>query len=267
MYDGELKDMYLNRVTASGEVLKVYQTGDRPILLLCSDGTHYICKYKQPGYAANKLVNELVGGAFAASWGIATPVRSLVVNDPIIWDDAGISHDPVAPLLGSRKMENVFDLGGLNCNQVEKSLRTLSQLIRIALFDLWLANEDRTCNNYNLLYDLKEKSLVSIDYGGIFNSGILNYPLYQLNASDSIISSDLFCRLKTPNLQNALSLMRVKYIRLVANCKKKVSVIIDSIPQEWNVEKTTLELKLQELFATEWINETWSNFTDLVETL
>ena len=255
----------MNIITASGEVLKVYQTGDRPILVLCSDGNHYICKYKQPGYAAYKLLNELVGGTYAKAWGIATPVTSLVVNDPIIWDDAGISHDPVAPLLGSRKMEDVFDLGEFNCNQVEVSERTLSQLLLIALFDLWIANEDRTCNNYNLLYDLKEKRLVSIDYGGIFNSGILNYPVYQLNVADSIVSSDLFCRLKVVNMQKALSGMHITYLRLVSKCKKMTPVIMDIIPQEWEVDKIALERKLHELFVAKWIEETWLNFKELVE--
>ena len=255
----------MNMIKASGEVLKVYQTGDRPILVLCSDGSHYICKYKHPGYAAYKLVNELVGGSFAKVWRIATPGTSLVVNDPIIWDDAGISHDPVAPLLGSRKMEDVFDLGEYNCNQVEASRMVLSQLFWIALFDLWLANEDRTCNNYNLLYDLRNKRLVSIDYGGIFNSGILNNPMYQLNASDSIVSSDLFYRLKSADTQRLLSGMHNMYLRVVAKCKKTVPVIIDSIPPEWDVEKTTLERKLQELFTAEWINDTWFNFKGLVD--
>lgn len=245
--------------------MKVYQTGDRPILVLCSDGYHYICKYKQPGYAAYKLVNELFGGVFAKIWEIATPTTSLVANDPIIWDDAGISHDPMAPLLGSRKMEDVFDLGEFNCKQVEVSLKTLSQLLWIALFDIWLANEDRTCNNYNLLYDLREKRLVSIDYGGIFNSGILNRPLYQLDASDSIVSSDLFSRLKAVDIQKVLSGLHISYLGIVAKCQKKAPVILDSIPQEWDVDKTMIAGKLQELFAIEWINETWFNFKDLVE--
>lgn len=255
----------MNLVAASGEVLKVYQTGDRPILVLCSDGSHYICKYKQPGYAAYKLLNELLGGVFAKAWGLATPVTSLVVNDPIIWDDSGISHDPAAPLLGSRKMEDVFDLGEFNCNQVEVSVRTLSQLLRIALFDLWLANEDRTCNNYNLLYDIREENLVSIDYGGIFNSGIMNSPIYQLDAVDSIISSDLFCRLKVADTQKVLPGMYFTYLKMVAKCKKAVSAILDGIPLEWKVDKAILEEKLQELFAPAWINETWVNFKDLVE--
>ena len=255
----------MNAVTASGEVLKVYQTGDRPILVLCSDGYHYICKYKQPGYAALKLMNELVGSVFAKAWGIDTPVTSLVVNDPIIWDDAGISHDPAAPLLGSRKMEDVFDLGEYNCNQVGVSERTLTQLLRIALFDLWLANEDRTCNNYNLLYDLRAKSLVSIDYGGIFNSGILNNPVYQLNASDSIISSDLFGRLKTAGLQKAIYGLHMTYLSLVAKSKKAVPMLLQSMPDEWKVDESALQNKLKELFELPWVNDTWLNFKELVE--
>ena len=255
----------MNTVTASGEILKVYQTGDRPILVLCSDGYHYICKYKQPGFAAQKLMNELVGGVFAKAWGIDTPVTSLVVNDPIIWDDAGISHDPVAPLLGSRKMEGVFDLGEYNCNQVEVSYRTLSQLLRIALFDLWLANEDRTCNNYNLLYDLRAGNLVSIDYGGIFNSGIMNNRVYQLNAADSIVSSDLFSRLKAAGLQRAMTGLYLTYLRLVAKCKKNVSMLLENVPDEWKVDKSAMQNKLEELFENTWVNDTWFNFKELVE--
>lgn len=255
----------MNSVTASGEVLKVYQTGDRPILVLCSDGYHYICKYKLPGDAAHRLVNELVGGVFAKAWGINTPVTSLVVNDPIIWDDAGISHDPVAPLLGSRKMEDVFDLGEYNCNQVEVSERTLYQLLRIALFDLWLANDDRTCNNYNLLYDLRAWNLVSIDYGGIFNSGILNNPVFQLNASDSILSSDLFGRLKAAGLSEALSGLYMTYMRLVTKCRKAVPIILESVPYEWKIDKAALQNKLEELFEIPWVNDTWFNFKELVE--
>lgn len=245
--------------------MKIYQTGDRPILVLCSDGYHYICKYKQPGYAAHKLMNELVGSVFAKAWGIYTPVTSLVVNDPIIWDDAGISHDPVAPLLGSRKMEDVFDLGEFNCNQVEVSERTLSQLLRIALFDLWLVNEDRTCNNYNLLYDLRARNLVSIDYGGIFNSGIMNNPVYQLSAADSILSSDLFARLRVAGMQKALSGLHLTYLRLVAKCKRSVPMLLSSVPDEWKADGPALENKLNELFDIPWVNDTWFNFKELVE--
>ena len=171
----------MNTIVAASGISKIYQTGDRPVLVLCSDGYHYICKYKLPGGAANKLANELIGGQFARLWRINTPPVSLITNDSIIWESGSVSHDPSAHLLGSRMLENVCDLNEMNCDQVKVVTRTLKQILIIALFDLWLSNEDRTCNNYNLLYDLRQDSIVSIDYAGIFNSGIIDRPIYQLN--------------------------------------------------------------------------------------
>ena len=250
----------MNTVTASGEVLKIYQTGDRPILVLCSDGYHYICKYKQPGPSANKLASELIGSQFAKLWGIATPYTCLVENDPIIWDDAGISHDPIAPLLGSRRMENTIDLSNYNCDQVLTSWTTKNQLLTIALFDLWLANEDRTSNNYNLLYDLRSDTIVSIDYGGIFNTIILGAPIFQLNAEDSIISSDLFDRLNKAGIEYS----RTTFLRLVSKCKAAVPEILESIPREWNINTLLFEKKIAEVFNMNWLSDTWNNFISLI---
>lgn len=55
------------------------------------------------------------------------------------------------------------------------------------------------------------------------------------------------------------------YIRLVSRSEKRVTEILDSIPEDWAVDKIAIERKLQELFAVEWIDETWFNFKDLVE--
>ncbi len=257
----------MKTVDASGEVLQVYQTGDRPILVLCSDGNHYICKYKQPGYSANKLVNELIGNEFSKCWGIATPPVALVVNDPIIWDDAGISHDLTAPLLGSMKLRGVFDLSNYNCDQIEITPVALTQLLIIALFDLWLANEDRTCNNYNLLYDMRSRSIVSIDYGGIFNSGIMGGPVHQLNEEDSIISSDLFDRLKPVFGKLSLNSLNDSLVKSVTSCKTVAPKILDSVPKTWSVDVQVFKNKLEELFTEDWITETWKTFNSITKSL
>lgn len=254
----------MDRIVASGEVLKVYQTGDRPILVLCADGYHYICKYKQPGYSANKLVNELIGSWFARVWRIATPYNALIVNDPIIWDDKGISHDLNAPLWGSRKMDSVFDLSDINCDQIKPSFRSLSELLTIALFDLWMANEDRTCNNYNLLYDLRQEKIVSIDYGGIFNSGIMGNPIYQLNAQDSIISSNLYDSLKKADAERVSKGMHITYFLNVSKCKSIAKELLKSIPAEWGIDVLSYEAKLDELFDVSWVNGVWDNFISIL---
>lgn len=254
----------LEKITASGEVMKVYQTGDRPVLILCEDGFHYICKFKQPGCSANKLVYELIGSEFARIWKIATPYNRLIVNDPIIWDDKGISHDLVAPLWGSRKMDSVFDLSDINYNQIKISSGSLSQFLTIALFDLWIANEDRTCNNYNLLYDMKLEEIVSIDYGGIFNSGILNGAIYQLNADDSILSSNLFERLNKASSSTIFNYIYSFYLKSVLNCARLSKDIIDNIPKEWKVDIPLFERKLNELFDKGWISDVWENFNVII---
>ena len=244
--------------------MKVYQTGDRPILVLCADGYHYICKYKQPGYSANKLVNELIGSEFARFWRIATPHNALVVNDPIIWDDKGITHDLQAPLWGSRKMDSVFDLSDINCDQVPSSFASLYDLLTIALYDLWIANEDRTCNNYNLLYDIKQNRIVSIDYGGIFNSGITSNHMYQLNEHDSIIASDLFDSLKKSDVEKVIGTLRFLYLKNVSYCSKKSKAILNSIPAEWRIDIALFEAKLNELFEISWVNSVWDNFNSIL---
>lgn len=251
-------------IGASGEVLKVYQTGDRPILVLCSDGYHYICKYKQPGYSANKLVSELIGSEFARVWKIATPHNALIVNDPIIWDDKGITHDLTAPLWGSRKMDTVFDLNEINSDQIKPSFGSLYQLMTIALFDLWIANEDRTCNNYNLLYDMKQERIVSIDYGGIFNSATISNPVYQLNSQDSIINSDLFDSLKEAGTESVRNALHFVFLKHVNNCQKITVDLINSIPEEWSVDAASFRNKINELFQVEWVNEVWDNFTSIL---
>lgn len=255
----------MERIVASGEVLNVYQTGDRPVLVLCADGYHYICKYKLPGYSANKLVNELIGSEFARVWKIATPNNALIVNDPIIWDDKGITHDLNAPLWGSRKMDSVFDLSDINCDQIPPSTASLHQLLTIALFDLWIANEDRTCNNYNLLYDMRQREIVSIDYGGIFNSGITRNPAYQLNAHDSIIASNLFDSLKKADAERVSNAMRFVFLKHVSNCKRVSKELLNSIPEEWNVDIPVFEAKLNELFDVRWVIGVWDTFKSILK--
>lgn len=253
----------MKTIAASGQILMCYETGDRPVLVLCADGHHYICKYKLPGVPANKLLNELIGNIFAKSWGINTPVSSLISNDPIIWGNRVIQHDPSAPLLGSRKMANVIDLNEINCALIPVLSRTLRQLLTIALFDLWITNEDRICNNYNLLYDIKQENIVSIDYGGIFNSAIINRPAYQLSESDSILTSNLYERLKKANVSQAKSVLKRDYYGYVDRCKKSLPEILGNIPSEWNIDATAIKKKIDNLFDSEWIEDTWNNFNDI----
>ncbi len=59
------------------------------------------------------------------------------------------------------------------------------QLMQIALFDLWLSNEDRNANNANLMYDMVNDNIMAIDYGCCFNTATFDYPLQHYNMSNT----------------------------------------------------------------------------------
>jgi hypothetical protein len=67
--------------------------------------------------------------------------------------------------------------------------------LMIALFDIWISNEDRTENNFNLLYDADRKLFVPIDHTSIFNGNNLDKGPEQITINESIINS-LGCSLK-----------------------------------------------------------------------
>ncbi len=61
----------------------------------------------------------------------------------------------------------------------------------IALFNLWVANEDRNWNNANLLYDVNSNNLIAIDHGCILNTATFDYNLSLLTQNETILYSDL----------------------------------------------------------------------------
>lgn len=78
-------------------------------------------------------------------------------------------------------------------------------------------------NNTNLLFDVEQNTLVSIDYGCIFNTAMYDYPLSRLTSTDTILASGILGQLK-------------------AGVKK--------------------QNKLDQLFETKWVNDTWDNFKE-----
>ena len=68
-------------------------------------------------------------------------------------------------------------------------------MLKIALFDIWLSNEDRTFNNYNLLLQAIKGGfsiLYIIDNTEIFNSSMAyDQSMELITQGDSVLNSDL----------------------------------------------------------------------------
>ena len=138
--------------------------------------------------------------------------------------------------------------------------------MRIALFDFWIANEDRNANNANLMYDVVRSRLVSIDYGCILNTATFEYPLSQLTTTDTILWSDLFRHLaqgqENTTIHAIADRLKVVFRESLQRASVQVDQIIGDMPKEWNVPQSVVREKLLQLLDEHWTAEVWDNFME-----
>lgn len=258
--------MFIPNIISIKPIERQYSTGEEPVLVLCSDMNSYICKYMRSSVSSYKLTCELVGGLMAKAWGIHTPDIAFVRIKPEHWAGVRTTHSVSVPTLGGRRLEGVIDITPSTYHEIEPTKALLEQLVKIALFDFWIANEDRNANNANLLYDINMKRLVSIDYGCILNTATFDYPMSQLTSTDTILWSDLFQHLffggRSLNIKNNMAYILEYYEASLQRSLDKQKELLDALPQAWNVQKDVLAEKLRQLFDKNWIAGVWENFVE-----
>lgn len=236
------------------------------MLVMCSDVNIYVCKYMRSSAAAFKLTCELIGARMAEAWQLNTPEIALVRIKPSHWAGINQSHSISAPSIGSRWMDGVGDITPSSYAKVPATIDTLEQLMRIALFDFWIANEDRNANNANLMYDVVRSRLVSIDYGCILNTATFEYPLSQLTTTDTILWSNLFRHLAQgqgkATIQAMADRLKLVFHESLQRASIRVNQILEEMPGEWNVPQNMVKEKLLQLFDERWTAEVWDIFME-----
>ena len=260
--------MALSIVNSAKRIEQQFRTGEEPVLVMCSDINIYVCKYMRSSAAAYKLACELIGSRMANAWRLNTPDIALVRIKPTHWANINQSHSLSAPSIGSKWLDGVVDITPSTYAKVPATLETLMQLMQIALFDFWIANEDRNANNANLMFDVVHSQLVSIDYGCIFNTATFDYPLSQLTSTDTILWSDLFRHLSQNQEPTAISALannlKEYYSESIQGASKLAGQIAEELPNDWNMPQNIINEKLQQLFDNKWIADTWDNFTTCI---
>lgn len=232
------------------EVNKRFDTsGSRPLLVHASDLEDYVCKY--PFYPHDsKLVNEYLAFHFAQLWDIRIPDLALVqVSQEHLPKDMlglGLSYISIQkPLVGSRQIPDVveiIDKTSVGFSDYDLKKFNKIEFLKIALFDIWLSNEDRNCGNMNLLINQQDEviSPIAIDHEKIFNSGSPFYRLNTITYEDSLFYSNLFHRLFRSHKGKNLKLFEEIDASLQSctfRCQKDLKSIIDGLPEEWGFEK------------------------------
>ena len=249
------------------DIQKQYETGENPVLVMCSDKNEYVCKYMRSLNPAYKLVCEFIGSHLVEKWNIRSPKMNLVKIKAEHWSNfLSTNCIRTAPALGYMMLNSVVDITQTTYSHIQLSKKVLAQLLKIALFDFWVANEDRTYNNANLLYDVKCDELVSIDYGGIFNTSTFEYPMCQLTMTDTILYAEIFKQFKNRFSNNEIRTVAVGledyYRKSVDNCRGVLESVVLRIPLEWKVDNDIIFSKLMQLFDESWVDDVWTNFVE-----
>lgn len=257
--------MHIPTLNSVKAIEQRYLTGEEPVLVVCSDRKSYICKYMRTSASAYKLVCELIGSRMAEAWELNTPNTAFVNIKPVHWP-IYVQHCVSVPSFGYCRLSGVMDVTPSTYKLIDSGINQLSQLLKIALFDFWIANEDRNANNANLLYDIDNSNIVSIDYGCVLNTATFDFSISQLTSTDTILYSPLFSHLvrgkKETDTWKIVDSLQEDYQVCIRKSLKRIKEIEESIPVKWDVPLSVVTRKLPELFEKRWIDEVWENFVE-----
>lgn len=222
---------------------------------ICSNGSVYYVKYRSgksfDRQEINCLVFEMLCTKLLTALSVPTPEQALVT----IMADSYYKHQLRANkrtlrdgviAWGSKEIEQSDIVKGIELVLKQKEFNRYSNpsdLIKIAIFDLWTDNVDRHTENYNLLVGVEDKKLkiIAIDhafaFGGLKGMNIFNEKSAP-NLVKKLIKSDFFRSIvKFISQQERINIVN-DFLNLInsLNIEDLVNDIFDEIPVPWDVD-------------------------------
>lgn len=264
----------LANLSSISTISRVIDTaGSYPVVVMAEDIEEYACKYDAP----SKLINEYIGYQFLQLWGFELfPAAFIQIKREHVPDNilGGRIQIPMfeRPAFGLLYNNNAGDINnallGLRKDSYEiaKFEQRFEELMKIGLFDLWLANDDRNHNNYNLL--TIGNRFIPIDHSNLFDGNGLGRKLSPLTWEDSVLSSDL--AITFLNNRKKMTAMHDELLEnfpiFVTSCKAALSDIVLAMPDVWCNDKADLieRISTSVIDNPAWIQQTNTTFSELI---
>ncbi|MEI6091961.1 MAG: HipA family kinase [bacterium] len=249
-----------------------YDTGDKPVLLLCSDMQDYVCKYALNGNARN-LVCEYMAASFLKIWELPVPDFSFVEVNYEHVKHLGLARQNFEKTcFGSKHSRHLLELTQFTDEPDLKKFPGIAanklNLLKIVLFDIWIANEDRNLNNMNLLVDVQNNcNLVPIDHGAVFNFRQFDGPMSVLTENDCLTDTDLMKHLypKREFSREDVNQLKEYFYLCNRNCKQNLHEILSFIPPDWTSDLKPVTEKIEtELFTEQWEEKVITAFLEYI---
>lgn len=252
----------------------VYNTGDKPVLYTCNDLKDYVCKHNGGQHAAYKLFAEWICHTLLSDLKISVPKKELIqIKEAHVLGNTSCQFlfFKDKPCFGTLHLEEALEWSQFNLFD-SKLITNTKDLLTIAFCDLWLANEDRHWNNFNLLFNPTEQGfeILPIDHAACFNSLAFDKErkLILLSEDETIIHTPEFRVLAKPllkSMKDASDFVESLYLCLL-EIEKDYDKHVLAIPSEWNIPTEYISALKSNLFEKEWLIETKTTFLTFIKT-
>lgn len=267
----------MKRLKSIQPILKKYDTqGSSPILVMANDLKQWVCKYRN----VNQLFNELLSYQFAKIWQINIPECALIEIDykkhiELLKNKRGLERQFFErECFGSLFLQNAIDVNKtiLMDKDIVRRIKNKNDLLKIALFDIWLCNEDRTTNNYNLLLQAVKGGysiLYIIDNTEIFNSSMAySQSMELITQDDSILNSKLATFIFKNNTETVteVNALLKEFTVFTKNCQDHLQSILSQVPEKWYINLQSYETKINTIFTEDWLKICTHTFREYIQT-
>lgn len=236
--------------------------GHSPMYFLCDDGNYYYCKYRTQ---FNKeelicLVYEIVCHSLLKKLNIPTPDIAFAVIEKDGFDLKKLNANkryarPGIVCFASREVDNtvlVTGLHGISKKAQAHKFYNIYDLLKIAMFDLWVDNDDRgkgSRENYNILLqsiELKNNNKINtkfqwlafdhaFTFGGVNCLNIFNETMMP-SLSGKLMESNYFNSFKKYFVPSVFENIVENLLPLQSNELESIIYgVFSQIPDEWQI--------------------------------
>ncbi|MDM1405311.1 hypothetical protein HX039_14515 [Myroides marinus] len=241
--------------------------GHHPYLALGSDMQQYIIKPLNSRQDKVSIQKEYLCSLFLSQWSLKTPsVYSCVLPHAFRGEGKRFAYSDY--VFGSKSIDPQLELNQLFSFEGKIALRRIrskEDLVRLALFDIWIENDDRRASNTNVLMKIEEDcfDFYAIDHAFTFASldfVLLDSAYVSFSDNDSILYSDLGQSITKSLVINELWLenMREYFYLCTTKVREQFDDIQDCLPDFYKLTIEEKEKLYSFLFAEERLKEVFS---------
>jgi hypothetical protein len=238
---------YHNAITILREI---NTTGHSPLEVVADNYKTYFIKSAENRNPSYYLISEFLCHYLLKCWRIPTPdIAAITLNPNLLTSDLSVRHKKHfynQVCFGSQSIKDAIDLSAFfNIKQIS-SYRKFDDpevLLKIALFDIWIENDDRKPTNNNIILQSIEGkfSILAIDHAYTFSS--IDYPYLNPNLVSSsynetillsTIGQAVVVKLLNKNQDNMREWLRdarENFYLCISNCEKQFEEISSYVPK------------------------------------